>query len=68
MLGVKVAALLEMIVGSLFLTVLFREGFTVIGLRVQVFNLLDLLLPALYNLKRPVLNSLGIQSDRDVGV
>ena len=57
-----------MIVGNLFLTVLFREGFTIIGLRVQVFNLLDLLLPALYNLKWPVLNSLGIQSDRDVGV
>ena len=51
MLGVKVAALLEMVVGGLFLTVLFREGFTIIGLRVQVFNLLDLLLPALYNLK-----------------
>lgn len=51
LLGVKVTALLKVVVMSCFLTVLLREGFAIIRLRVQVFDLLNLFLPTLYNLK-----------------
>lgn len=68
LLRVKVAALLEMVMRGVFLKVMFCQSFAVIGLRVHIFYLLDLFLPALNDLEGSILDLLGIQRDRDVSL